>query len=95
MFSFMILQAFFKKGSGPLPLDNVHHLCMHVGYFLDDVVPSMVSLLKGIPNLSTLYIKSFPIFIYLGSKVSKVPSFILYMYLQLLFLDLGAFGSWL
>ncbi|KAM5559376.1 F-box/FBD/LRR-repeat protein [Rosa sericea] len=65
-----ILKALFQKGSRPAPLDNVRHLCMHVGYMLDDVVPAMVSILKGIPNLSTLYIKSFPIFIHLGSKSS-------------------------
>ncbi|PRQ44089.1 putative F-box domain, FBD domain, leucine-rich repeat domain, L domain-containing protein [Rosa chinensis] len=65
-----ILKALFQKGSRPAPLDNVRHLCIHVGYMLDDVVPAMVSILKGIPNLSTLYIKSFPIFIHLGSKSS-------------------------
>lgn len=90
----MTLQTFFKEGSRPAHLDNVHHLCVHVGYLLDDVVPAMVSFLKGTLNLSTLYIKSFPIFMHL-ELVSIVLSFILYMYLQLLFLDLGAFGSWL
>ncbi|XP_004305634.1 PREDICTED: putative F-box/FBD/LRR-repeat protein At5g44950-like [Fragaria vesca subsp. vesca] len=66
------LKALFQKGSRPAALDNVRHLCMHVGYMLDDVTPAMLSILKGIPNLSTLYIKSYPLFFHDASESSGI-----------------------
>ncbi|XP_062006723.1 uncharacterized protein LOC133723867 [Rosa rugosa] len=55
------INALFEKGSMTAPLDNVRQLQLHVGYFCDDLVPAMVSLLKGLPNLSTLNINTDPV----------------------------------
>nr|XP_011465807.1 PREDICTED: uncharacterized protein LOC105351909 [Fragaria vesca subsp. vesca] len=41
-------------------LDEVTYLSMHIMSLSDDLVPAMISLLKGMPNLSTLYLKSYP-----------------------------------
>ncbi|PRQ44088.1 putative leucine-rich repeat domain, L domain-containing protein [Rosa chinensis] len=56
-----IVNALSEKGSMPAPLDNVRQLQLHVGYFCDHLVPVMVSLLKGLPNLSTLNINTDPV----------------------------------
>ncbi|CAL2273070.1 unnamed protein product [Prunus armeniaca] len=48
----MILQR------GNSSFDDISYLGMHIESLDDDIVPAMVSLLRGIPNLKTLYIKS-------------------------------------
>ncbi|KAK9921297.1 hypothetical protein M0R45_029814 [Rubus argutus] len=54
------IKALFREGSIPAPLDNVCRLHMYVGSFDDDLIPSIVSLFRAMPNLCTLYIKSRP-----------------------------------
>lgn len=62
------MQALFREGSMQLQFDDISYLSLHAGGVFDDLVPAMVSLLGGMPNLKTLHINSYPR--YFGSKVS-------------------------
>ena len=57
-FIFIILQALFREGHIPEQFDDISYLGMNIGSLDDDVVPAMVSLMKGMPNLNTLNLKS-------------------------------------
>ncbi|PQP92019.1 F-box/FBD/LRR-repeat protein [Prunus yedoensis var. nudiflora] len=48
----------FKEGSMSAPLDNIRKLGIHCSSLKDDLVPAMVSLVRGMTNLNTLYIKT-------------------------------------
>ncbi|KAL6278056.1 hypothetical protein ACE6H2_021657 [Prunus campanulata] len=49
----------FKEGSMAAPIfDNLCNLSIHCGRLDDYLVPIVVSLLRGMPNLNTLYIKA-------------------------------------
>ncbi|XP_024191400.1 uncharacterized protein LOC112195259 isoform X2 [Rosa chinensis] len=50
--------AMFKEGSMPLPLDEISNLGIHIYSLKDVLVPAMVSLLRGMTNLNTLWITS-------------------------------------
>ncbi|KAM1093419.1 hypothetical protein ACFX2I_008572 [Malus domestica] len=52
------IKALFKEVSMPLPFDNVSYLGLRITSLSDDLVPAMVSLLRGISNLNTLQIES-------------------------------------
>ncbi|CAN6716989.1 unnamed protein product [Malus baccata var. baccata] len=52
------MKALFKEVSMPLPFDNVSYLGLRITSLSDDLVPAMVSLLRGISNLNTLQIES-------------------------------------
>ncbi|KAM5559441.1 F-box/LRR-repeat protein [Rosa sericea] len=54
----MTMKAVFKEGSKPLPLDEISNLGIHIYGLDDDLVPAMVSLLRGMTNLNTLWITS-------------------------------------
>ncbi|KAM1489031.1 hypothetical protein TB2_031610 [Malus domestica] len=62
-------QALFREGSMQLQFDDISYLSLHAGGVFDDLVPAMVSLLRGMPNLKTLHINSYPRFF--GSKSCK------------------------
>lgn len=69
--AFIILQGLYNRGIMlPNLFGNICYLRMHIGSFVDDLVPSMVFLFGGMPNLSTLYLKSTPPLLDLGSNVS-------------------------
>ncbi|KAK9927743.1 hypothetical protein M0R45_024912 [Rubus argutus] len=53
-------KVLLREGSVHAPLDYITYLSMHIMSLTDDLVPAMVSLLRGMPNLSTLYINSYP-----------------------------------
>ncbi|PRQ18430.1 putative F-box domain, leucine-rich repeat domain, L domain-containing protein [Rosa chinensis] len=53
-------KVLLREGLVHAPLDDITYLSMHIMSLTDDLVPAMVSLLRGMPNLSTLYIKSYP-----------------------------------
>lgn len=53
------LQALHKEGSMPASLD-IFHFNMHLRSLNDALVPAVACLLKGMPNLNTLNIKSKP-----------------------------------
>lgn len=53
-----LLQASYQEGSIPASFDNVSSLHIHIKSFGDELVPAVVSLFKGMPNLCTLYINS-------------------------------------
>lgn len=57
-FMFIILQALFREGHIPAQFDDISYLGMNIRSLDDDVVPAMVSLMKGMPNLNTLNLKS-------------------------------------
>lgn len=40
--------------------NDIAYLSMHILSLTDDLVPAMVSLLKAMPHLNTLYINSYP-----------------------------------
>lgn len=40
------------------PLDNIRKLGIHCSSLKDDLVPAMVSLVRGMTNLNSLYIKT-------------------------------------
>lgn len=48
------------EGSMHAPLDATTYLGLHIMSLTDDLVPAMASLLRGMPNLKTLYINSYP-----------------------------------
>ncbi|KAH0977179.1 hypothetical protein GBA52_026898 [Prunus armeniaca] len=48
----------FKEGSMSAPLDNIRKLGIHCSSLKDDLVPAMVSLVRGMTNLNSLYIKT-------------------------------------
>ncbi|PRQ43983.1 putative F-box domain, leucine-rich repeat domain, L domain-containing protein [Rosa chinensis] len=50
----------YKRGIIPPLFRNTCYLCMHIGSFVNDLVPWMVFLFRRMPNLCTLYIKSTP-----------------------------------
>ncbi|XP_004301725.1 PREDICTED: F-box/LRR-repeat protein 13-like isoform X2 [Fragaria vesca subsp. vesca] len=54
------IKVLLREGSLHAPLDGTTYLGMHVKSLSDDLVPAMVSLLRGMPNLKTLYINSYP-----------------------------------
>ncbi|KAI5326305.1 hypothetical protein L3X38_035379 [Prunus dulcis] len=57
------IKVMFKlEGSMPVSFNNVQSLRMNIGCVIDEIVPSMVSLLRGMPYLRTLYIKRCPPF---------------------------------
>ncbi|CAL9003224.1 unnamed protein product [Prunus brigantina] len=52
------IKVMFKlEGSMPVSFNNVQSLRMNIGCVIDEIVPSMVSVLRGMPYLRTLYIK--------------------------------------
>lgn len=55
-FALTTLQALFKEGFLHARLDNLSYLRMNIKGFTDDLVLAVASLLKGMPNLCTLYI---------------------------------------
>ncbi|XP_062003516.1 putative F-box/FBD/LRR-repeat protein At4g03220 [Rosa rugosa] len=57
------IMAMYKGGSMSAPLENVHYLSIHIGSFLDILVLPMALLLQGMPNLTTLDMKSDPFFL--------------------------------
>lgn len=53
------MQALFKEGSMAAPiLDNICNLRIHCTTLEDDLVPAVVSLLRGMPNLNSLSIRT-------------------------------------
>ncbi|KAL6278491.1 hypothetical protein ACE6H2_022092 [Prunus campanulata] len=57
------IKVMFKlEGSMPVSFNNVRSLRMNIGCVIDEIVPSMVSVLRGMPYLRTLYIKRCPPF---------------------------------
>ncbi|KAM1198351.1 hypothetical protein ACFX15_009448 [Malus domestica] len=55
------IEALSKEGSVRAPIfDNMRNLSIHCENLNDDLVPGMVSLLRGIPNLNILYAKTSP-----------------------------------
>ncbi|KAM5573158.1 F-box/FBD/LRR-repeat protein [Rosa sericea] len=54
------IKVLLREGSMHAPLDGTIYLGMHIMNLTDDLVPAMVSLLRGMPNLKTLYINSYP-----------------------------------
>lgn len=58
LFMFIILQALFREGHIPAQFDDISYLAMNITSWDDDVVSAMVSLMKGMPNLNTLNLKS-------------------------------------
>ncbi|XP_062003783.1 uncharacterized protein LOC133721238 isoform X2 [Rosa rugosa] len=54
------MKGLYKRGIIPPLFRNTCYLCMHIGSFVNDLVPWMVFLFRRMPNLCTLYIKSTP-----------------------------------
>ncbi|XP_021803009.1 F-box/LRR-repeat protein At3g58900-like [Prunus avium] len=52
------LEKAFLEGSMSAPLDNIRKLGIHCSSLKDDLVPAMVSLVRGMTNLNSLYIKT-------------------------------------
>lgn len=71
---FIILQALLREGSMPAPFDDISYLGVHIESLVDDIVPTMVSLLRGMPNLKTLYVKCDPPLLIQKPKVSSTLS---------------------
>ncbi|KAL6183520.1 hypothetical protein ACLB2K_044931 [Fragaria x ananassa] len=56
-----VLDLQLRYCSGKVPcMPGTTYLGMHVKSLSDDLVPAMISLLRGMPNLKTLYINSYP-----------------------------------
>ncbi|XP_050116850.1 uncharacterized protein LOC126594537 isoform X2 [Malus sylvestris] len=54
-------KALSKEGSARAPIfDNMRNLSIHCENLNDDLVPGMVSLLRVMPNLNILYVKTSP-----------------------------------
>ncbi|PRQ43956.1 putative F-box domain, FBD domain, leucine-rich repeat domain, L domain-containing protein [Rosa chinensis] len=51
-------KALFREGHIPAQFNDISYLGMDIKSWDDDVVPAMVSLMKGMPNLNTLNLKS-------------------------------------
>ena len=68
---FGILQVLLREGSLHAPLDGTTYLGMHVKSLSDDLVPAMVSVLRGMPNLKTLYLNFYPSLNVAKPKVSE------------------------
>ncbi|KAK9921290.1 hypothetical protein M0R45_029807 [Rubus argutus] len=51
-------KALVREGHLPSQFDDISYLGMNIRSLDDDVVPAMVSLMKGMPNLNTLNLKS-------------------------------------
>lgn len=49
-----------REGSMLAAFSDITYLSMHILSLTDDLVPAMVSLLKAMPHLNTLYINSYP-----------------------------------
>ncbi|KAL6175905.1 hypothetical protein ACLB2K_052543 [Fragaria x ananassa] len=54
------IKVLLREGSLHAPLDGTTYLGMHVKSLSDDLVPAMVSVLRGMPNLKTLYLNFYP-----------------------------------
>ncbi|KAM2452425.1 hypothetical protein ACFX1W_009753 [Malus domestica] len=69
------IEALSKEGSVRAPIfDNMRNLSIHCENLNDDLVPGMVSLLRGIPNLNILYAKTSPRpFLFTPKTVSSSP----------------------
>ena len=67
----VILQLLLREGSMHAPLDATTYLGLHIMSLTDDLVPAMASLLRGMPNLKTLYINSYPSLHIVKRKVSE------------------------
>ncbi|XP_021821274.1 putative F-box/FBD/LRR-repeat protein At4g03220 [Prunus avium] len=66
------VKVMFKlEGSMPVSFNNVRSLRMNIGCVIDEIVPSMVSVLRGMPYLRTLYIKRCPPFHELESNKGR------------------------
>ncbi|XP_004302976.1 PREDICTED: F-box/LRR-repeat protein At4g14103-like [Fragaria vesca subsp. vesca] len=52
------VKALFREGHIPAQFDDISYLAMDITSWDDDVVSAMVSLMKGMPNLNTLNLKS-------------------------------------
>ncbi|CAN6562054.1 unnamed protein product [Malus baccata var. baccata] len=52
------LYVLFTEGSRPAPLDDIRYLGLHLRSLNNELVPAVVSLLRGVPNLNTLNIES-------------------------------------
>ncbi|KAL6179146.1 hypothetical protein ACLB2K_050662 [Fragaria x ananassa] len=51
-------KALLREGSMHAQFDHISYLSMHMRSLTDELVPAMVSLLKGMPNLNTLHLKA-------------------------------------
>ncbi|KAM1079021.1 hypothetical protein FF1_013909 [Malus domestica] len=56
-------KVLLREGSMPALFDDISYLGVHIESLVDDMVPTMVSLLRGMPNLKTLYVKCDPSFL--------------------------------
>ena len=63
-----MLQLLLRERSMLPPFDDVTYMNMHIMNLTEDLVPAMVSLLKGMPHLNTLYIDSYPSLEYFHKK---------------------------
>ncbi|XP_020425085.1 F-box/LRR-repeat protein At3g58900 [Prunus persica] len=54
------IKALFRGGSMPPPLNNVCSLGLRIGNVVDELVPAMVSLFRGMPNLCNMLINTKP-----------------------------------
>ncbi|KAM1157675.1 hypothetical protein FF1_028246 [Malus domestica] len=52
------IKVLFTEGSRPGPLDDIRYLGLHLRSLNNELVPAVVSLLRGVPNLNTLNIES-------------------------------------
>lgn len=72
MFFSITLQAFSKENCRPLQLDGVQYLRIQIHNLDDDLVPALLYLLKGVPNMISLYIESWPVRSNTDSNVSLI-----------------------
>ncbi|KAH7849735.1 hypothetical protein Vadar_022267 [Vaccinium darrowii] len=54
----VMIKALFEQGYPFPPINNVQGLCMYTSSLNNDLVPAMIFLLTGMPNLKTVSIKS-------------------------------------
>ncbi|KAM2065221.1 hypothetical protein EV1_028001 [Malus domestica] len=52
------IKVLFTEGSRPAPLDDIRYLGLHLRSLNNELVPAVVSLLRGVPSLNTLNIES-------------------------------------
>jgi hypothetical protein len=79
---FTILQAAYREEPMQAQLDEIWYLQMNIGRFTDELVPAVVSLLRGTPNLCTLYMRYKPTSHDSNSNVSSRISSIFFMLLR-------------
>lgn len=72
----MILQTLFREGSMAAPICDTSYLHINIASLNNDLVPAVVSLMRGMSNLNTLYIKSDPSLFVLEPKVSQKYMFL-------------------